>query len=593
MSSTMKSKSSPMSSAAFRLQPRNLKCIPSPSHGSQDTRGRKRGAHSLNEDSPMSPSLGTTGCESFHTACTLNTTKDSTRYTDSTLPHFQGLSLHSPISTSYQTSQPLFESPLSFVGSQCGRSSFLRYSAGSPQTHQELSSPSVSGSVMSKSSTSPRRATCTVIFGQQCQANPTSTDLSASASPFKSNRSISPLGTKRPPLHHSGLAHLMQSLDETTGRAELDDLIESPSEQFRGDYDGPPLSTVHCQSRCFMASPNSYDSRLTESTPTNLLSTPCSKHSRYHELDSPARRSVMSFSTPLSKQTPLPRLTLTPRSTGSQRTRGSELPAFPMDLEKPDAPSSTEVNGSFHEIATPPSIIRHDAKKSGSFLPQPDWDEPVGSEAIMKNAFRGRSSSLLKPPRLTNEDPLEQIIAARTHQSAYDDNDSLSASDDEDDFFLAAPSVINEERKVNCQLFKQRKVEHLNQELQRKHSSSGPSLNSGLASNPSLLGMDFITSSSNLQMMDRVGSKVFSQGSFDEHPPAARSFATSREPSLSSIGLTFDACNNSSNNLAESNGGARELKTPPTERSQTESPPPLHLSKKDNRFDDHCLFHLR
>jgi hypothetical protein len=207
----------------------------------------------------------------------------------------------------------------------------------------------------------------------------------------------------------------------------------------------------------------------------------------------------------------------------------------------------------------------------------------MASESIMPRAPHGRSMSLLKPSQELSTDPLEMIIASTAEPTIYDNDDSLSASDDEHDFFLAAPSVINEEKKSCFQMSKQRKIEVIS-EMPPRRMPSGQSLRSGLASNTSLLGMDFVTSSSNLQNMDRASSsQLFSQASYDGELTSVHHHASEGighllardEESPDSIGLALES-NQRTGLLHEFHQvGERNLKTPPATGTQSASPPPL------------------
>lgn len=565
--------SSSFASGAFRLQPRNLKCIPSPSQETLDARGKKRRADSLNEDSRVSstvPCSNTTGSDAITFAAPA-TAKDSTlasprQHADQALLFFQGLSLQSPSSARGQTS-----SPVSLVGSHSNRSSFLRYNnngLASPASH--AASPG-SMSFMSKSpSLSPRRAPCTVLFGQ-------SLTTSASAADKSYKLGSSPLGgasSKRPPLH-GGMAHLMHSLD---------DQVEWRMDQGITGVKEPPMSTIHYCPAAFtnaLTSPGSHDSRSTYMTGSNLHSTtPCSKGSHMYELDSPSRRSISGLS-PAAHLTPLPRLTLTPRSADSRRQQNSELPIFPMDLDT-DTKATTTSDSS--GLATPPSIIRQDDKRRGSFFPMPEWDKSDKEpESIVQNLFPGRSASLLHPQHVRTSDPFELIIDSheRTHLGGDDyDNDSLSASDDEDDFFLAAPCVIQEERKSSYQASKLRKLDSFTADaaMPPRRLPSGQSLRSGLASNASLLGMDFVTSSTNLQNMDRsIGSRVFSVASLDELTSIQQ-----QQQRSASDGASLSMANGS--HVLQNDQRLRDMTmTPPAIRAEPGSPPPLHQGNSSTR----------
>jgi hypothetical protein len=176
--------------------------------------------------------------------------------------------------------------------------------------------------------------------------------------------------------------------------------------------------------------------------------------------------------TPTADTTPLPRLNLTPRSSSSTRSWG-QLPIFP-----------TELNFSKHTLpesrrdSAASSVTSTDAKRSsgGSFIPLPDWGEP--------------QCSLLSP----RDSALEVIINHQYHhhQHRCDNADDESLSADEDAFFLAAPSVIREEKRVS---------HHAKQQRKFKETST---------SNTSLFGMDFVTSSNNLRGMDDTYSRVSS-----------------------------------------------------------------------------------
>jgi hypothetical protein len=195
---------------------------------------------------------------------------------------------------------------------------------------------------------------------------------------------------------------------------------------------------------------------------------------------------------------------------------------------------------------------------------------------------------------VTRTDPLEMIIAARTHKNAEHDNDSLSASDDDDDdqdFFLAAPLDLQEAKAaVTTQHFKHRRLDSWTSELPLRRLASLPPLAAGLTSNPSLLGMDFVTSSSNLQSMDRVGSRVFSHGSFEELStvyPSSVPTSGQFDGSPTSVGLALEPT--ASNPRAWTDRNGRDLETPPVARAEPRSPPRLTFAKRNYESGKHTF----
>lgn len=262
-----------------------------------------------------------------------------------------------------------------------------------------------------------------------------------------------------------------------------------------------PPSTVHCEPQSTPSSDSSLSThQAQDGGPSMLVKLP-----RTDMAESPGSRRSMASMSPTS--TPLPRLTLTPRSSCSKRSQDAPLPAFP-------------------------STYTNRKARAESYIPFPDWGEPA--------------TSLLEPP--APNDALERLIAA----GGNNDGDSLSASDDEEAFFLATPATIHEERQ--CHQVKQRK-------LAPGRLSMASLGSSALASNTSLRGMNFVTSSTSLRGMD---DKDCSK------PPSNCVAGILREESQVSIGLNLE----SSHPTEAKETTERDLVTPPV-MTQAKSPPPL------------------
>jgi len=624
--STTASMSSPFS-GSFRLQPRQpIKCTPSPSTrgGSlSGGRGRKRSANSISSLPPEVFHLGaslTTNEESLSsnppsnssgpsspqqpvenlneisfagTATTATTTTSSPATTperppkvDLAVSTLQGLTLHSPASASTnpkgrETPPPVpprqrlqppptldsatDASPQSMLGSQAsvGRSSFSKYTPPSPATVDGGSTANRTSPSSLMSSSSPKLAPLTVL--SHCSPGVNDPYQAAAKSPPSSFA----LGTTRPPLHAGVPMSLMHSLD-----AESEALVASPPEARR------PPELVHCHLQMTPNSdslgphmgPNSagLDSPASNSVLSNRSKR--SRHSRDPSIDStPSRRSNMSMS-PTS--TPLPRLTLTPRSAGSRRSQGSSLPTFPLE---PSSETGGRTASAFTSPSSRPSLNAPSsgfARRERSYIPLPDWGEPSiphmhSSPSSHPSFYLNQAMSLLAPP--APDDALEMFIGANAH-----DGDSLSASDDEETFFLATPGAIKEEKEAVSQQVKQRRL--------RKSDSARQSLASGASSakesSASLRGMNFVTSCTSL---DKEGSR-FGKSSSSATLPMGNSSASNlrRQESQSSIGLPLEAANSSSNDEGESAG--RDLVTPPA-MARPRSPPPL--SPRSNRDGSH------
>lgn len=575
--------SSVASSSTFKLQPRRpVKCTPSPA-----TRGRKRRANSLCSPVDVSPSYDYALVH--HGKLRSDSLGDDTLSTVSTqkvfLDHdpgdrsspaervshaavtFEGLSLATP-NNHFPASQCMDgRSPASFIGSHASlaRSSFSKYNA--------LASPAGSMSTMLRmspagsytgSTRSPRLAPVTVLAHNNGAKLPPRPDFNIKL-PFAS--------LKDPPTIAGTPATVNRDTSHSSGSW-------SSSSHHRDGFDGP--------------SPPSFKQARTEPL-----------------LESSPSRSVQSALSP--EGTPLPRLNLTPRNARGRSIRGDDGNA----LAPPMLPSTLDLDSVPPRItrdplpASLPSMIRTSATRADpeetmfsptgppalartrveSFIPLPDFggdgrmSSTLDEEDVASHTFHSAKvptsclAAQLPQPRAataSGEDLMRFMQDSADKHPPCDDNsnhgdaDSLDASDDEDAFFLVAPSVINEEKQSSLQSVKQRKLRASSS--MHELSRAGPSATSlDGASNTSLFGMDFINNS------------TASNTGYLNHQ--------SSQESSGSIGLPLEGNSNisagaSSARLLDQNctSPTRDLITPPV-MSQPRSPPPL--SPRSDRYEYH------
>jgi hypothetical protein len=578
----------------FRLQPRH----PVKTMSSLPEAGiRKRRAHSISEatassalpsDSDTKTGLLAEATEvtaGIYTHTPMDTPLqfkecESPARVDTTVITLEGLYLQSP-----QAAQTTDASPSSFAGSHQSsiRSSFNKFHASPPTFFHFAGSP-MQGETPTRrprahsnasSMFTPKFAPLTVISHSDVAATPSS------------QRTLSSL---RPPLY-GGASTLLFSLDGTPKSDEEKDVF-TPKRR---------PTTVLC--------PN-FSSASSVSTMHEPSATPTSKQARTTDYESPGKR----LRTPLPKltltpRTPLPKITLTPRSTGS-RSRDSGLPRFPSpadlinksltpmslfsqrfsqgaavgslktSLGEPsemgrnpsatsrDPPDSSSLALCIDSIefaplpvAPGPSIAKS-VPATKSFIPMPDWDD--AGPAVCSDT--GHSESFLRtPPFLamktrsilapsTSSGTLQAMMDEDERNAAADvDNDSLSDSDDDEAFVLAAPRVIDEEKQQsNHRKLRQRRCRVPGERLEPPKPITRSSVNSfDRPSCTSLFGMDFVNSSSELFGMDKS-----SNGNLRRTP----SGYLSRDLSQSSLGLAIDGAisGSDSNDLS-----GRDLITPP------------------------------
>lgn len=564
-------------SGSFRLQPRQpIKCTPSPS-ARGNCRGKKRRANSISSPPPVyleATLCAADGSTATHATCretVLGTQVSDPTASPPSLPNFQGLSIESP-GQRLQPPSPVYlattasnhESPLSFVGSQAslGRSSFSKY-------HATGVSPGAASCASLKSASSPRLAAVTILTG--CNSNaaggpPPFHPLAAAASAHPVDGQYdyaSPSNMNvRPPLPMSLSGSLMHLLDESASSPTL-----TPSGAV-ALKDPPPI--VHCHTYTTPTLSTSWSSTNHD----NNGQLPWAQPTRTDSLDTPGMRSVMSMA---PNTAPLPKINLTPRSRGdsTHSRRSGTLPAFPL----PDSSSFSLWKGgpSVPNSASGGSVER----RAGSYIPLPDWGEPTPPARSMQSSWERQSTSLLSPPAA--DDALEMFLGV--HNPSHDD-DSLSASDDDETFFLATPSVINEERQV--QQVKQRKLvrpSDASSEYHHRMSASDLTVAAALPSTTSLLGMNFVTSSNSLPGMENNSKPL----------EGLRSgwLGFNREESQVSIGLNLEYSNAAIpeeslrvDEVLPAEGAVparatRDLVTPPV-MMQPLSPPPLSPRNRPN-----------
>lgn len=571
------------SSSTFKLQPRRpVKCTPSPA-----TRGRKRRANSLCSPGDVSPSydcavaqLGKLRSDSLgdDTLSTVSTQKlfldhdpgdrssPAERVSHAAVT-FEGLSLATP-NNHFPASQSMDgRSPASFVGSHASlaRSSFSKYNvlaspAGSMSTMLRMSpAGSYTGSIRS-----PRLAPVTVLAHNN--------------------------GARLPPRPDMNIKLPFASLKDPPTTAGTPATINRDTSHSYGSWS---LSSHH-QDGCDLPSPPSFKQARTEPL-----------------LESSPSRSVHSALSP--EGAPLPRLNLTPRSARDRSHRGDNgnnvaPPMLPSALDLDSVPRitrdplpaslpsmmRTDPDETIFSPTGPPALAR---SRVESFIPLPDFggegrtssthdEEDVASHTVhsakvptsrvaaqfpQSRAATASGDDLMK----LMQDGADEPPICDDNSNHGDDADSLDASDDEDAFFLVAPSVINEEKQSSLQSIKQRKLRASSS--MHELSRAGPSAASlDGASNTSLFGMDFINNGTT------SNTGYLNQQSLQE--------------SSVSIGLPLEGNSNisagaSSTRLPDQNCSSptRDLITPPA-MAQPRSPPPLSPRSDNYEYHDTPFF---
>jgi len=612
--------------APFRLQPRQPMIARRSSLNSEPNRGRKRPAHSIS--SPPRELFPTVSATCTQRSSSSNTSSpqdgragDPSHSHDSSLSspatpsgsdqHVSASSIGSSNSPAQVSSALLLglslHSPSQVSTSFGARSCFSRYNASSPQA--------AAGSVQARTA-SPGLSEC----GGSMK----------SCSPRFARLKVLDKNHTRPPLH-TALLPCLDSASSSFQRAHRHSPLQgappdSLDDDHRKEPSPPPPSMPPPMVHCRHPSLNSQASALNHSSADSSLGSPQSQHrhplreteandvvlggagggsstmsaassckqSPSDFVESPGGKRSVSSMSPTS--TPLPRLSLTPRSAGSRRSRTSAFPAFPSPS---DLAGDSRVAVPTSSTADQPMSTVHVPRSRESYIPLPDWGEHSRSasssnsrhrhddataSAVRSSFYRMQPTSLLAPP--TPDDALERFLHAPDAQyrpsGSVNDEDSLSASVDDETFLLAAPMALKEEREVSVQPgLKQRRLNSRNDEDDQANGVGIPPVQ---ASTTSLRGMDFVTSSTSLRGMDKLDSSQTKLAS-NSLPRVDDNAWGCEGDEEASIGLMLEASTSNDNEVAAVMETAsssakscvqpeRDLVTPPT-MAQPMSPPPL------------------
>jgi len=584
--------------AAFRLKPRHpVKSLTSHS----PARTRKRRAASMSESTASSAPAH----DSFDEDESQTETRLLERALEEVAPsislfgHFEGNESQGQMNTALATLKGLsLQSPHTRKDSNGSSpfrsgshhstivSSFSKFSASPPTSLHDRPAGSpmiyespprrimVQSSASSKSS--PKFAPLTIVSYREGVMIPASQRTASS---------------HRPPLH-LGAANTLFSLDATS--KESDD--EGPLDTPKG---------LSPQVLC----PNSTSSASTMSTMHDAANVAqSSKQARTVNFDSPGIRSFAS----LSPRTPLPKISLTPRSSISQ---GSNFPRFPSPpeevayartprslftlrtstatddecahneaekttYEKPLNPSSLAFStdsGGLAGLPSRPSSFAVASPSTKSFLPMPDWSETARIANVKANAHNSdrKPFAETRTQSLSSRGALQSMLDEDERHAAADvETGSLSGSDDDEPFLLAAPGTIIEEKLQASSRRNRRRRSHICGERSELPSSSRPpTMPATATSSASLMGMNFVFSNSNIDRSNMEMKLPDSTGAGTMRPSESYgSFGSlKRDDSMLSFGLAFEDEGSSSRNF-ENRG--RDLITPPV-MMDAQSPPPL------------------
>ena len=559
--------SSPLDSP-FKLQPRHSRCIPP----AGSSRGRKRGAGSisstifsdstchgyLNEkQAGEQDTVSTTLLEEdmitppmtfFHPSSTGTTPSDGVDHAAASL---HALTITTPRSMNCSAS--------SFVASQVhlqGRSSFSKY-AGSPagSLRSASNSPSASIGNVSKASPGAKIAPLRVLSSNDSGTTP--------VRKFSTNRSI---GEATDAIHLKPPPLVVHCTNSDTG---VDTSFLEEDEEDYSVGNAPPSSAVEASSRRSVAS-------MSERTPLPKVSlTPRSHVSRTSQLPrfpSPEGDDVDSdfvLHTPghshAFSMTP-------PRSARTSQDVCFDSFGFFVDNNIQDGPQDRSLEES--SAGAPLENLEDDGPgrqhKAESFIPLPDW---VGGFPSLPRIMHPGSLAnnddmnvMFNSGQESTNDPnatggLVGTMRRNSHEllqptlDPSQDIGSLSASDDEDAFFLVPPSKLAD-RDEGKHRSKQRRLQCSFEAEKRRFSFSS---SVGHASNASLLGMGFVPSTTSLH-------GLCSSNSLRGQDASATLGIQKREESSGSIGLALDQAPNPDE--------GRALMTPPV-MPEAKSPPPL------------------
>ena len=369
--------------------------------------------------------------------------------------------------------------------------------------------------------------------------SPSSSFSKVEGSPFRERRSYS-IGTACDrPKDHMLLSPKVVPLTVLTHcePAKLSTPSRAPP-----TFMSPPRSTPR-NSASLLRSPFSGPHGPTLGTPQSLPRTP----------------GDFSFSTPNStlNDTPLPRISLTPRSSSSRHRRGA-VPRFPSPTDLEPRPPPPPL----------PFVLRNPSNNPGATDANGATAAPfVSTESSTSSAAAAAATEVKDPPTIARsllDCPLDNFLISRQDGGAGIDLDTESLSDDDsDDFLLAFPSTIIEEKQQQMSATRQAKQPRINGLSRAMASTNSMSVSS-------LLGMAYATSENNLH------NSMSSCNYGDTIIPHVAGLK--REESVASIGLTLDAP------MTVGDSSRADLVTPPPVDADTSNlilgPPALHKSCK-------------
>ena len=524
----------------FRLQPRGkaVACTPSPS-GGNSTRGRKRRAQCISATKTAQDTIVTNG-NLFTSSPGAITETENSSSEFSAAPAGAVASKyqpHSPISTSTST-PPRFQGINSTPNSPSFERALQCLSIRSPQ---QLSTRSVSSS-FSPFSGSPSGTSV------EPQMRSRSTSIGSSQSVSNQMHHSSPSSQRSSP-RFAPIRVIQHSADHPAPPEK-----STTKDAVGPGFKRPPLHTGIMTGSSHHNEESSAPQK--KSSPLPVFGSP--------KGDRPQEEESAYFDSPATNKSPkisLPKISLTPKRT--PKDEYSPIMGTPEFL-MPNASASSQSNGGVEASApflphqnmlegsgpigqgfslppNPPTLSRRTQKqtedpflndfagfdvsvpsrsqKTSSYLPFPDWcDNPVNnSSRTTENSASSPSSFFMETGEDSKEENQSKIypgfkatsllyppksggfLQSLMAQEANDADGSLTDEDDDDLFVLTVPGDMMEERRSSLQSRQRPRLE-----VNTQHSSA--SLNSGLASNTSLLGMNFLRNDSSTSMTGQDSS---------------------------------------------------------------------------------------
>ena len=426
-----------------------------------------------------------------------------------------------------------------------------------------------------------------------------------------------------PPLPGGGVSSLWMSLDCSS---DDDSESRSPRKML-------PPGTVQCRGPSSDSICTVQDSTLhVPAVGTSRLLSPTSPAAGIKS--SQQSRTSSKETAPRTPETPLPRVTLTPRSARSchkNGQRGNHLPRFPspsdvdVDVSSPFLPSfsaaaslrdvsaSTESDhgcsslsdiqclfpGSTNSLALSADGSVNDNEVVPVFKEAHDREEaPIpfldfslnerGAEVQFESPSlhtydEGKFMDMRTQSLFTTSRPggvlTSMMEEDQRKMDRSDDNGSVSDIDEDEDFVLADPAVLEEEHLVSCQPARQRRRRSMDRHLNETTN----------ASNTNLVGMNYVASNTSLIGMDIADPTDSTAGPTEMHWPVLSlpqaSASAAKETSSGFLQRRKSDANLTSIGFAaEGNGGevaGRDLITPPP--ISVPLTPPM-LSPKEEMF---------